>query len=75
MPKTTTTKTKTKAKTDDDATALADMFAALTVASSRGAVKDWEGCRVQLRAATVLARDEKVREALGVIFEHLGGRK
>jgi hypothetical protein len=51
------------------------MFAALSAASHRGAVKDWQACRVQLRAATVLAPDERLREAIEVIFEHVGAIK
>ena len=72
MARTTKTKTKT---TRADSAALADMFAALSAAAHRGAVKDWHGCRVQLRAATVLAPDEKLREAIGTICEYLGDKK
>lgn len=68
-------KTKKKTATKSDGTSAADAFAALTVAASRGARKDWEACRVQLRAAIVIAPNDGLREALVGLFDYVSGRK
>ncbi len=68
-------KTKKKTATKTERAAAADAFAALTVAASRGARSDWEACRVQLRAAIVIAPNDGLREALAGLFDYVIGRK